>query len=111
MRADREQRFGWRHIDPSADPDVLWRDVEVEAGADALRRNKPRPEAGGDMVLVRLLVLREPRVAIETVDRLTRLGEVVGGEALHGRVHRLHQLEHGLLELLFEDRLARQEPI
>ena len=67
-------------------------------------------ERGGDLLLVRLLVLAKANVAIDAKDGLVRIGFIFGREIAQGDVQRIHKPAHRLLDSFFEEPLARQEP-
>ena len=82
--ADCQQRLGLRHVHAAADRDLLVRDGEVIAGP-AFSGLPRRAKAGRDVVLVGRLVLAEARVAIDAVDGLAGIGDIVRREVLHAR--------------------------
>src|SRR5690349_16884774 len=69
------------------------------------------PEAGGDMVFVRGLVLAEAGVAIDPVDGPVGIGHILRREFGELAVHLVHQLAHRLFQPGFEDLLARLKPL
>src|SRR5580765_4025774 len=110
LLAYRVQLRRFRRVHPAADPGTLGRHVKVEAGPHALRE-LPMPEARGDMGLVRLLVFREPRVAIDAVDRMLRADEQLGRDRAHVLRQPLHDGNHGLAYDLVVLVAPRVEPL
>src|SRR6516225_6705221 len=96
------QQGGWfRHVDAAADGDLLMRDREVVARVAMVYGNTAM-KAGGNVGLVWRLVLAEPSVAVNAVDRLARFGDVLGSELHEGCVYSLHERLHRLLHSLFK---------
>src|SRR5438045_7695885 len=83
--------------------------MKVVAAGRVLSRAAPGKH-GGNVRLVRRLVLAEPGVAVDTKDRLRRIGDIERreiGERLH---HGRYKFHHGGLYLGLEDLLARLKP-
>jgi hypothetical protein len=69
---DESQVGRGRHVQTAADPDTVWRHVEVRAGT-LVAGETFRREARRDMRLERRLVLGEPGVAVDAIERHTRI--------------------------------------
>src|SRR4051794_32941974 len=110
MTPDRSQHRRIGHVDPAAHRHLLIGYRAVESAAAV-----PRPAAAGetrrDMILVRRLILTESRIAIDAIDRLVRIADVLRREALQLSVECDHQLPHWLLQFYVEDGLARLKPL
>src|SRR5438128_2108929 len=68
-------------------------------------------KAGGDVFLIRLLVLAEAHIAVDAIDRLFGIGDEFWREPAQIGVQAFDQLAHGALDLLLENRLARLKPL
>jgi len=69
------------------------------------------PEAGGDMRLVRRLVFRKTRVAIDAVDRVLRAHEELGRDRAHIDGQSFDDRDHRLTDRRFVLVAARVEPV
>src|SRR5689334_4057294 len=116
--ADSVQLWTRRHPDPGAEHRAAARlEMEVESraplvpvAADPSARATMMEPAGG-VRLVRRLVLREPRVAIDSEHRSLRVAANLRSEAAKAHEHVLDELTHRVAHFLLVLTAVRLEPL
>jgi len=110
LRANVVQIGGRRHVHAAAHPHPTRRNLEVEAGAFALRHAAQR-KARRDVRLVRRLVAAEARVAVDTKQRDLWIGDQLRREPSQVDRELLEQRDHRCAHVRLVFVLARLEPL
>jgi hypothetical protein len=109
-RAHGLQIFRQRAVQAAADQQIAGRDVKIEPRAFVFAETAMW-ENRGHMRLVRALVLRESRIAIDAIQARSGRGLDFGREAGKFRRQKFHKFFHWLPDGLFVLFLMRKEPI
>src|SRR5262249_40933962 len=110
QRAIGQQLIALRMIHAAESQQFFVGKVEIEAGA-AHAFGAVAREDGGNVRLVRRLVVGKARIAINAEDRSLRIRNVTWGKARKSRIQLLYQLQHGDLDQRFISLLPRLKPL